>query len=194
MDKASTIHIVSEIAVLSVMFVYFDRRLKTIESNVEYIKKNYMHAFEDIYKKLELLKQGILTTQSMSQMSNMSNQSSPTISKSSISPVTQQTKIGKLERIERNENIENIENIEKTKEQDIEQKEIDVPQIQKRAFTTLISELSFLSPLEQKDKPKDSAKVEIIDEADNESSENKESDITENDMNEIEKLIEGKED
>lgn len=188
MDKASTIHIVSEIAVLSVMFVYFDRRLKTIESNVEYIKKNYMHAFEDIYKKLELLKQGILTTQSMSQMSNLNNQSSPTISKSSISPVTQQTKIGKLERIERNENIE------KTKEQDIEQKEIDVPQIQKRAFTTLISDLSFLSPLEQKDKPKDSAKVEIIDEADNESSENKESDITENDMNEIEKLIEGKED
>ena len=173
------------------MFVYFDRRLKTIESNMEYIKKNYMHAFEDIYKKLELLKQGILTTQSMSQMSNMSNQSSPTISKSSISPVTQQTKIGKLER------IENIQNIEKTKEQDIEQKEIDVPQIQKRAFTTLISELSILSPLEQKDKTKDSAKVEIIDEAENESNEsneNKESDITENDMNEIEKLIEGKAD
>lgn len=189
MDKATTIHIVSEIAVLSVMFVYFDRRLKTIESNMEYIKKNYMHAFEDIYKKLELLKQGILTTQSMSQMSNMSNQSSPTISKSSISPMTQQTKIGKLERIER---------IEKTKEQeDVEQKEIDVPQIQKKAFTTLISELSILSPLEQKDKPKDSAKVEIIDEAENESNEsdeNKESDITENDMNEIEKLIEGKED
>lgn len=189
MDKASTIHIVSEIAVLSVMFVYFDRRLKTIESNMEYIKKNYMHAFEDIYKKLELLKQGILTTQSMSQMSNMSNmsnQSAPTISKSSLSPVTQQTKIGKLER------IQNIQNIEKTKEQDIEQNEIDVPQVQKRAFTTLISDLSILSPLEQKDKTKDSAKVEIIDEADNESNENKESDITENDMNEIEKLIEGK--
>lgn len=186
MDKISTIHIVSEIAVLSVMFVYFDRRLKTLESNMEYMKKNYMHAFEDIYKKLELLKQGILTTQSMSQMNNMNNnQNSSTLPK--------QTKIGKLERIETVEKSEN--NNKKT--ETIEVKEINMPQIQKRAFTTLISEISELSTLSTPSN--NTAQVEIIDEDSNnplmsETNKSKDEEITENDMNEIEKLIEGKSD
>jgi len=183
MDKISTIHIVSEIAVLSVMFVYFDRRLKTLESNMEYMKKNYMHAFEDIYKKLELLKQGILTTQSMSQMNN--NQNSSTLPK--------QTKIGKLERIETVEKSEN--NNKKT--ETIEVKEISMPQIQKRAFTTLISEISELSTLSTPSN--NTAQVEIIDEDSrdpltSETNKSKDEEITENDMNEIEKLIEGKSD
>ena len=184
MDKASTIHIVSEIAVLSVMFVYFDRKLKTIESNMEFMKKNYMNAFEDIYKKLELLKQGVLTTQTMYQMNNNSSSFSaaPTFPK--------QTKIGKLEKIESNDKKQDeIVNTE------IIEKELDTPNIQKKAFTTLISELSILSPPEKN--KIETAKVEIVDESEEitETNENKqENEITENDMNEIEKLIEGKKD
>ncbi len=174
MDKATTIHVVSEIAVLSVMFVYFDRRLRTIESNMEFIKKNYMHAFEDVYKKLELLKQGILTTQTMSQMNNQNFQDIPNVQK--------QSKIGKLEKIEK------IEKIEEKNQDNSENKEL--PQIQKRAFTSLISELSILPPPVVQTNNNSMTKVEIIDEEEND----KNTEITENDMNEIEKLIEGKKD
>ena len=121
MDRATTIHVVSEIAVLSVMFVYFDRRLRTIESNMDYLKKNYMHTFEDIYKKLELLKQGILTTQSMNHMNN--NNTTPT--------EQIKTKIGRLERI-----------TQPTTNTQEEEEKVQ----QKKAFTTLIADLDILTP------------------------------------------------
>ncbi len=174
MDRATTIHVVSEIAVLSVMFVYFDRRLRTIESNMEYLKKNYMHTFEDIYKKLELLKQGILTTQSMNHMNN-NNTNNPT--------EQTKTKIGRLERI-----------VQPSQEEEKIQ--------QKKAFTTLIADLDILTPPSTQstskknldtvqEEPIDEPKVEIIDD---DKSQKNDVIITENDMDEIEKLIEGKED
>lgn len=60
MDKYQTIHIVSEIAVLTMMFLHFDKKTKNMQSEIEHIKKTYISTFDDLYQKIELLKQGIL--------------------------------------------------------------------------------------------------------------------------------------
>ena len=60
MDKYQTIHIVSEIAVLTMMFLHFDKKTKNMQAEIEHIKKTYISTFDDLYQKIELLKQGIL--------------------------------------------------------------------------------------------------------------------------------------
>ena len=60
MDKYQTIHVVSEIAVLTLMYIHFDKKIKTLESELDHVKKTYVNTFDDVYQKIEVLKQGIL--------------------------------------------------------------------------------------------------------------------------------------
>ena len=88
-NKFNTIHIVAEMAIISGMFYYFNKRIKTLESEMAHIKKTYVDTFDDVYKKIELVKTGILqlqTTEQILKSSNISNSSnSPNISNSSNS-------------------------------------------------------------------------------------------------------------
>jgi hypothetical protein len=60
MDKYQTIHVVSEIAVLTLMYMHFDKKIKTLEAELDHVKKTYVNTFDDVYQKMEVLKQGIL--------------------------------------------------------------------------------------------------------------------------------------
>jgi hypothetical protein len=60
MDKYQTIHVVSEIAVLTLMYMHFDKKIKTLEAELDHVKKTYINTFDDVYQKMEVLKQGIL--------------------------------------------------------------------------------------------------------------------------------------
>ena len=60
MDKYQTIHVVSEIAVLTLMYIHFDKKIKTLEAELDHVKKTYVNTFDDVYQKIEVLKQGIL--------------------------------------------------------------------------------------------------------------------------------------
>lgn len=76
--KFNTIHIVAEMAIISGMFYYFNKRIKTLESEMAHIKKTYVDTFDDVYKKIELVKTGILqlqTTEEILKSSKSSNSS-----------------------------------------------------------------------------------------------------------------------
>lgn len=60
MDKTQTIHIISEIAVITMMYLHFNKKMKNMQEEIEHIKKTYISTFDDLYQKIELLKQGIL--------------------------------------------------------------------------------------------------------------------------------------
>lgn len=67
MDKYQTIHVVSEIAVLTLMYIHFDKKIKTLEAELEHVKKTYVNTFDDVYQKMEVLKQGILQSSNQQQ-------------------------------------------------------------------------------------------------------------------------------
>jgi hypothetical protein len=84
-NKFNTIHIVAEMAIISGMFYYFNKRIKTLESEMTHIKKTYVDTFDDVYKKIELVKTGILQLQTTEQILNSSNSSNSSGFKSSKS-------------------------------------------------------------------------------------------------------------
>ena len=83
--KFNTIHIVAEMAIISGMFYYFNKRIKTLESEMAHIKKTYVDTFDDVYKKIELVKNGILQLQTTEQILKSSNVSN-NISNSATNP------------------------------------------------------------------------------------------------------------
>jgi hypothetical protein len=89
MDKYQTIHVVSEIAVLTLMYMHFDKKIKTLEAELDHVKKTYVNTFDDVYQKMEVLKQGILqsTTQNTQ---NTQNIKSPRESKPKVMETVKQ--------------------------------------------------------------------------------------------------------
>lgn len=71
--KFNTIHVVAEMAIISGMFYYFNKRIKTLESEIAHVKKTYVDTFDDVYKKIELVKNGILQLQTTEQLLNSTN-------------------------------------------------------------------------------------------------------------------------
>lgn len=82
MDKTQTIHIVSEIAVLTLMYLHFDKKVKSLQAELDHVKKTYVSTFDDIYQKIDVLKQGILFTHKninqSNQPSDVTNVKTPT--------------------------------------------------------------------------------------------------------------------
>jgi hypothetical protein len=64
-NKFGTMHIIAELAVFSGMFYYFNKKINKLETENQHIKKTYVDTFEDIYKKIDLLKEGIIQLQSL---------------------------------------------------------------------------------------------------------------------------------
>jgi hypothetical protein len=82
MDKAQTIHIVSEIAVLTLMYLHFDKKVKSLQAELDHVKKTYVSTFDYVYQKIDVLKQGILFTHKninqSNQPSDVTNVKTPT--------------------------------------------------------------------------------------------------------------------
>jgi hypothetical protein len=64
-NKFGTMHIIAELAVFSGMFYYFNKKINKLETENQHIKKTYVDTFEDIYKKIDLVKEGIIQLQSL---------------------------------------------------------------------------------------------------------------------------------
>jgi hypothetical protein len=70
-NKFGTMHLIAELAVFSGMFYYFNKKINKLETENQHIKKTYVDTFEDVYKKIDLLKEGIVQLQSLqSQQTN----------------------------------------------------------------------------------------------------------------------------
>jgi len=73
-NKFTTIHLVAEVAIMSGMFYYFNKKINKLEKENEHIKKTYVDTFEDVYKKIELLKEGIVELEKQQLIKTQSHQ------------------------------------------------------------------------------------------------------------------------
>jgi hypothetical protein len=64
-NKFGTMHVIAELAVFSGMFYYFNKKINKLETENQHIKKTYVDTFEDVYKKIDLLKEGIIQLQTL---------------------------------------------------------------------------------------------------------------------------------
>jgi hypothetical protein len=99
-NKFTTMHLVAEVAIISGMFYYFNKKINKLEKENDHIKKTYVDTFEDVYKKIELLKEGIVELQK-NQQQNMTR--SPNISSYSNIPI-QTSSLNNTNKIQNNKN------------------------------------------------------------------------------------------
>ena len=96
-NKFTTMHLVAEVAIISGMFYYFNKKINKLEKENDHIKKTYVDTFEDVYKKIELLKEGIVelqkNQQNMTRSSKVSSYSNIPIQPSSSNNTNNTNKI-----------------------------------------------------------------------------------------------------
>jgi hypothetical protein len=81
-NKFGTMHLIAELAAFSGMFYYFNKKINKLETENQHIKKTYVDTFEDVYKKIDLLKEGLVQlqaqqTQQSQQLFSQPNKSQP---------------------------------------------------------------------------------------------------------------------
>lgn len=195
-NKFNTVHIVAELAIVSGLFYYFNKKVTTLEKEIEHMKKTYVDTFDDVYQKLELMKAGIIQLKSVDNMLKVDVNRD--VNRDRLEK--REKKVEQVEKEKRevrkvSQDNKEVKEIRKV-EQEVHSEKKSPTFIQIETFTVPNIKNDFYDFLQtpNKDEP---AKVEILDDEEEEYNKDEKQESNENldekDIEEINKLLENNE-